>query len=144
MTEDDLGERFIELNANADFMAARLADFLRNCMRAAAASDPSGPVARASEDFRFLLRLLAKSQSASAYELISKAVEDLAVEERGDSLDGAVIYAAQMGMRFLVETSCADNAARGRASRRQTEFLDAIKRIEEAREELRQQYAKRR
>ncbi|HEY4249967.1 MAG TPA: hypothetical protein VGM87_02140 [Roseomonas sp.] len=144
MAEDDFGERFIELNANVEFMSDHLADFLRNCMRAAAATDPSAAVGRATQEFAFLLRLLAKAQSPNLHDLVSRAVKDLTVQERGDVFTEAVIRSAEKGVRFLVESSCIDNAARGRASRREQEFLDAIERIGDARATLNKQYLHRR
>ena len=69
-----------------------------------------------------------------AYELIQKAIGNLVVGEQRDPVDEATVYAAQMGLRYLVEKSCDDNAARGRASRREEEFRSAVGRIDEARD----------
>lgn len=36
MNAEDMAERFLKADANVDYMAAKLAALLRNCMRAAA------------------------------------------------------------------------------------------------------------
>jgi len=138
--EEDFQERFLKANANVDYMAQTLADVLRNCIRASVASNPSSQTYEAAKNFEMLLKLIVRSEGVRIYELLEKAIEDITVEPRPDSVDGAITHAAQMGMRFLVEQSCHDNAARGRAGKRRSEFLDAIKCIEEAREEMRRRY----
>jgi len=64
----------------------------------------------------------------------------------GDSLQGMAslaeregLRAAQKSIQMIVERSCHDNAARGRANRREDEFVSAVRDIEELREHIRQQ-----
>jgi hypothetical protein len=139
--DDDFHERFLKANANPDFMAQQLADLLRNCVRAAAAtSDPTSQTYRASETLKFLIQLMSRAESIQPFELVEKAVGQITVDGDDDPVNEAVIHAAKMGTRFLVEESCDDNAARGRAAKRRDEFLQAIKWVEEAYEERRKQY----
>lgn len=142
--KNDAEERFLKANANADFMANRLAECLRNCMRAVAGGDSSSGVYRAAQDFDILLKLLVHSEGVRLSELFGKAIEEIKpspLQISGEWLaskdyDHAIISAAQSGLQLLVESSCADNAARGRASQRERSFLQSIKDIEEARQEM--------
>lgn len=142
MAEDDenLGDQFLRINANVDYMAGELAEILRNCMRAAASGEPTSQTYRAAQGFQTLLKLIGYSESVRTYELFEKAIASITVENERDGVESATIHAAQMGMRYLVEKSCGDGAARGRASKRQDEFFAAIKEIEEAREDSRRKF----
>jgi hypothetical protein len=148
--DEDWNERFLKANANVDFMATRLADCLRNCMRAVAAGDPTSPRYRAVEDFDMLLKLIVRSEGVPLHELFEKAIDELRPERLSlDQLSSewraeycyerSIMSAAESGLQFLVESSCADNAARGRASRRESDFLSAIRRIEAARQDMAQE-----
>lgn len=136
--DEDFHERFLKGNANSEFMAYRLSDLVRSLVRATAAnSDPASQVYQASETLKFLIELMSHADGIQPYEIVHKAAEDLHVEEGRDPVDEAILHAAKMGARYLIEMSCSDNAARGRASKRRDEFLTAVKWIEEAREERR-------
>jgi hypothetical protein len=138
--EGDLGDRFLRLNANVDYMAEELAEILRSCMRSAASGDPTSQTYRAAQTFQTLLKLIKYSDGVSTYELFEKAIISISVDSERDGVESATIQAAQMGMRYLVEKSCGDGAAGGRASKRQAEFFSAINGIEEAREESRRKF----
>jgi len=58
-------------------------------------------------------------------------------DEEVSDVERATIEAAKSGVKFLVERSCDDNAARGRSSRRLREFLDDVRYLDEARQEAR-------
>ena len=83
----------------------------------------------------FVAELLAKTdEKFSFYDLFRKALEEFRDETDWGTAEHAKVGAARRGMKYLVERSCSDNAARGRASRREREFLSAIKAIDEVRE----------
>jgi hypothetical protein len=131
-------DRFLELNANVDYMAGRLADMIRHCMRSIASSDGGRYQAlEALQDFVVLRKLIDYSVDVSFYEVFEKALADLRVRS-DDVLDEAILDAAKTGLQLLIELSCSDGAARGRASKRRQDFLDALKHIDEAREYRRQ------
>jgi hypothetical protein len=47
------------------------------------------------------------------------------------------------GIQFIVERSCRDNAAKGRASRRESDFLNSLRHIDEDRKEMNRDREKR-
>ncbi|RWL85672.1 MAG: hypothetical protein EOR67_21625 [Mesorhizobium sp.] len=134
--KDDFRESFLRANANLDFISYQFADVVRNLMRAAASSDPSSAVYKAAEKMNFVADLLSRTEEKFGfYHVFEKAITELTdstEQERG--VETAIVAAAKDGMKFLVERSCDDNAARGRTSRRRQEFLSSIRWIEEERE----------
>lgn len=120
----DYGEQFLRANANVDYIAAQFADVLRDMMRAFAADDPAAGVARASSHLSQMFQLINRaSDPISAYSLCLKAVENLHETRPEDyRQEDPWAVAARSGLKMLVEQSCFDNAARGRASRRQEAF----------------------
>ena len=134
--DEDFGEQFLQANANVDCMAHKLADCLRNCMRAVATNDPSSAAFNATQEFDLFLKLLVRSEGVRLGILFDKAIEairpvqpDFTSELSAyDEYAQSIMQAAQDGIRYLVENSCGDNAARGRTSQRKSDFLSAIKR----------------
>lgn len=133
---DDFRESFLRANANLDFISYQFADVIRNLMRATAAGDPSSTIYKAAEKMNFVADLLSRTdEKFGFYHVFEKAVSDLRNDDdRESNVETAIVAAAKDGVKFLVERSCDDNAARGRASRRRQEFLSAIRWIEEERE----------
>lgn len=137
MDRDD--EAFLRANADIDYMSGRLADLIRNCMRSIAAADSGRRTYQALEDFQALLTLIRYSDGVSGHQLFTQAIDELRPEPR-DTLDRAILDAAKCGIQFLIEMSCSDNAAGGRASTRRMKFLDSLKRIEEVRDTYRSRH----
>jgi len=145
--QDDFASQFLKANANHDYMAGVLADCIRHCMRGVAAGDPSSPAYKATQEFEKLLKLMRHADGVYLYKLFADAIDEVRPKQPklgGDwraskYFDHTVMRAAQDGIQFVVESSCGDNAARGRASKRESNFLDAMRRIEEAREEMRKE-----
>ena len=133
MADEGFHERFVAANANVESMASQMAELLRSVMRAAASSDRASQTYRAAETFIFLLELIQNAKDFNTVELLARAIDEISIEPHPKLLDESVVHAAKMGMRFLVELSCRDNAASARASKRETEFLQAIEDIETAR-----------
>jgi len=138
-------EDFLKANANTDYMAARLADCLRDCMRAVAADSPDSRRYYAVQNFSMLIRQLKHWENPNLHELFAKAIDHLRPlhppwDDPRHAVERAYIVAAEHGIKFLTELTSRDTAARGRTSRRQSEFMDAIKWIDEAREERRKHY----
>jgi hypothetical protein len=140
----DFRESFLKANANKDFICTQFAEVLRDLIRAVAVrDDPSGPIVRATEQWSSVASLLERcEEKISTREMFSNAVEVLRLPARedGDGVDRAVIAAARRGISFYMEASCTDNAAKGRTSKRERDFLSAIEQIEGARERRRQRW----
>jgi hypothetical protein len=135
---DDFHEAFLKANANLDFIASQFADVLRNLMRALAAHDPSAATYRAAEQMNFVVQLLSRTdEKFGFFALFGRTVEFMNDKRETPDVEGAIIEAAKSGVRFLVERSCDDNAATARSSRRRDEFLNAVRYIDEAREDAR-------
>jgi len=152
---DDGGDswkvRFLKANANKDYMAGVLADCIRNCMRGvgtAFSGDPASAANRASEDFAKLIELMKYAgDDVRLRQLFVDAISEIRpIRPDGDigndetfarrSFESSKLSAAMSGIQFIVERSCRDNAAKGRASRRESDFLDSLREIDEDREEM--------
>lgn len=120
-------ERYLRLNANLDYMAGRLADCLRHCMRAVAAATGDSALARqrAIADFVLLVQLMERSEGVRMGDIFEAAIKEF---REVDDDNFATVRAARSGLQFLVELSCSDGFARGRASQRERDFLAAIER----------------
>ena len=138
-------DSFVRLNANLEFISGQFADVVRNLMRASVASDPSAAIYRAAEGMNSVAELLSKTEEKFGFHaLFSKAIEHLHDEDEPErGVERAIVHAAQSRVKYLVERSCDDNAARGRTSRREQEFLSAIRWIEQAQEENRRKWDRR-
>ncbi len=137
MAENDyFRESFLQANANLDFISLQFADVVRNLMRATAAGDPTSAIYKAAEKMNFVADLLSRTEEKFGFfHVFEKAIADLRNDDEGEgNIETAIVSAAKDGIKFLVERSCDDNAARGRASRRRQEFLSAIRWIEVERE----------
>lgn len=121
MTDDidpeDFHRRFLEANANPEYMARTLADFVRRMMRAALNRDGSQQY-EAAQDLKHFLDLVPYSKDVRLHGLIEKASERLAVDVEWGSHEFERVNLARDATRYLLEMSCDDNAARGRASKR--------------------------
>jgi hypothetical protein len=135
----DFREAFLKANANLDFIGAQFADVLRDLMRAVSSNDPTDGAYRAAKKMDFVIDLLSRCDDKfSFYHLFLSALEEFEVDSDEMGVESATVDAAQRGVKFLVERSCTDNAAKGRTSRRRADFLSAIKSIDEIREYNRQ------
>jgi len=135
--DDDFRERFLKANANPGHIASRFADVLRNLMRSVAANDPSRALYYAAEDMKFVADLLERcEQPMSWHSLFADAVENIQRMLPEDTDDKRYSRAAQDGVKYLVESSATDNAARGRASRRLSEFIATIEYSRDARRRI--------
>jgi hypothetical protein len=145
---EDFKEAFLKANANKVFICAQFVDVLRDLIRAVAVrDDPSVPVYRAVEQWKFIIDLVQRCEEpVLAKDLFSTAVEALRVsdQDQQDDVEEAVLSAARRGMSFYMEASCTDNAARGRTSRRERDFLSAVESIDSAREHRRRRWEKER
>lgn len=133
---DDFREALLKANANKEFICTQFIDVLRDLIRAVAVrDDPSAPIWRATEQWQFITDLISHCEErVSVYEMFSTAVDALRQADEKDEIDGALLIAARLGMSLYVESSCDDNAARGRKSKRRDRFLTAIRQIEEERD----------
>jgi len=132
---ENFSEAFTKANANFDFIAAQFADVLRHLMRAVSSDDPTSGAYHAAQSMNFVADLLSKTEEKFGfYHLFLKALEEFRDDSEWGSSEHDIVHAANRGIKYIVERSCSDNAARGRASRRQDEFLTAVKMIEEMRE----------
>ena len=157
MTEDDgdsLEVRFLKANANKEYMAGVLADCIRNCMRGVAAGEPSSAAYKASQDFLSLIKLLKYAETGvPLMQLFVDAIDEIRPTRTDDIgnaetfaeryFESSILSSAQSGIQFIIERSCHDGAAKGRASRRESDFLSSLRRIEEARTEMNKNREKR-
>jgi hypothetical protein len=139
--DGEFGDVFLNENANVSYIADRLTECIRNCMRAIASQDAGSASYRAAEDFKLVLSLLVRSKSVGIQDLFNRAVAELT--PRYPEISGAenryqrrILNAAESGLQLLVETTCKDNAARGRTAKREASFLSSIEQIEEARVQM--------
>lgn len=159
MAEDDelnREDRFYKANANNEYMAAVLADCIRNCMLGVASSgEPSSAAYKAAQDFLQLIKLMKHVENVPLTGLFSDAIDEIRPLRTDDIFkepehaasryfDWTISHAAMTGIQFVVESSCHDNAAKGRASKRQSNFLDALRSIEDARKDMNADWEKRR
>lgn len=137
----DYREAFLKANANKEFICAQFIDVLRDLIRAVAVrDDPSAPIQRATQQWGFITELLERCEDkVSIRDMFSTAVKALRVsdQEQHDLVNEAVISAARTGMSFYMEASCTDNAASGRTSKRERDFMSAISWIESAQQHMR-------
>jgi hypothetical protein len=125
--DNDYREAFLKANANPEFIASEIADLIRSLVRAFAADDPSSPTLSAVQKMEFVLDLIRRcDEPLTWYKLFTAAFDEIHEAIPDDPYDRMYIHAAQRGMKYLVERSALDNAARGRASRRLDEFRQAI------------------
>lgn len=113
---------------------------LRSCMRGISSEDSASGTYKALQDWNDVLRLLSYSDGVSGYEVLEKAISEFGWHRENDPIDRAVVDAAKTGLQLLIERSCSDGLAGARASKRLYKFLDALKRIDEAREYSRQRF----
>lgn len=134
-SKPDFNEAFLRANANLDFIGTQFAGVLRNLMRAVSSTDPTDGAYSAAKQMDFVVDLLSRCEEKFGfYHLFLKALEEFRDDTEWGTVEHSTVHAAQRGIKYLVERSCSDNAARGRTSKRRDEFLSAIKTIEEVRE----------
>ena len=133
---------FLKANANPEFIAGQFADVLRNLMRAIAATSDysSGGVYEAARFMRYVDELIQHSpEKIDMHQVFRLAVRDIRGErpddEEEEDIDRRRIQVARSATRFLVESSCRDNASRGRSSKRWGEFERELRWLEEAQAE---------
>lgn len=125
--DDDFSEQFLKANANPEFITHRFADVVRDLMRCVAADEPSRPLYSAAEGMKFVMELLKRCENpVTWYSIFTSAVASIHQMLPEDGDDRLYLRAARDGLKYLVESSATDNAARGRASRRLSEFISMI------------------
>ncbi len=119
---------FLIANANPEFIASKFADMMREMMRAFAAGTGSSGGYRAAQNLKFILDLLAHAEELiRPDDVIYLALDNLRGPHEPDKEPDTAVEAARTGLRFLVERSCYDNAARGRTRQRLESFEAAIR-----------------
>jgi hypothetical protein len=125
--DDDFRDGMLKIRAKPDSIAQELSDVLRSLMRAVAADDPSSGTTAAAKRMEYIDRLLEHcDEPLNWHWLFAEAVRNLQSALPDDPHDKRYVTAAQRGMKYLAESSADDPAARGRASQRLSEFLQAI------------------
>lgn len=140
--EKESGQQICEPNTTMDSMAVMLAEVIRCCMRAAAGRGSTS--AAAAMHLSSFIRLTSAAKPVECHSLVTAVLKELSITERGNDVDQAILEAARMGVRVFVERTCRDGAARGRASIRESGFLDALKQIEPARQRVAAEIRRRR
>jgi hypothetical protein len=124
---EDFREIYLKANARPEYIKSCLADVIRNLMRAVAADDHIRGSFAASEELIQVFELIKRcDEHINFHSLMSAAVDEIKECLPEDRDDRRYIRAAQQGVKYLVESSATDNAARGRASQRLSNFLAMI------------------
>lgn len=125
-------QAFREANANPEFIARHFADVLRDLMRAVAVKDATlgGQTYKAAQAWEEMEQLLALADpKIDMRTIFDLAVDDiragLAVAEN-DERGQLRLDVARAATQFLIEKSCADNAATARASGRWDRLLHSL------------------
>ncbi|MBK0399817.1 hypothetical protein H0I76_11500 [Limibaculum sp. M0105] len=113
-SNDDFGGRVMEPAGEGD-VADALALLVRAFMRAIA-SGQVGHRVRAARAFIDLLRCLNDADDFRLKPVIDEAMDALSVEVPWEHHDAKQLSVARPAVRYIVEMSCTDAAARGRAS----------------------------
>lgn len=120
-------DAFLNANANEEFIASKLADVIRYSMRAVSSDVRTGTGYSAAETMSLVIRLIARSEQPQLWpRLFSLALEELREGVPQTEYEQGFVDAARRGIKYLVEISAMDGAARGRASRRRNEFKSAM------------------
>ncbi|MGV1013731.1 MAG: hypothetical protein ACOYB4_02030 [Methyloceanibacter sp.] len=127
MAEDDFQKRFLEANANVDFIGYQFARLIRYVVRASVSQDPyETNKHNAAQTMKFMFELIAASKDRlHTSELVDAAVSDLKVDDEDDERDGLLRVATE-GVKYMLELSSTDNAARGRQSKQRSNLEGAI------------------
>lgn len=113
------------------------ADVVRDLMRSVAVADPTRPCQRAIENACLLNSLIEHcKEPVSIAEIMSGIVKKLAdIPRPSHESEEALHHIARAALKYLADLSCIDDAARGRASRRERELESALKSYVEAEKE---------
>lgn len=122
-------QAFRKANANPEFIARHFADALRDLMRAVAVQDDTlgGQTYKAAQAWEEVEQLLALADP----KINMRTIFDLAIDDiraglvvaDGDERGQLRLDVARAATQFLIEKSCADNAATARASGRWDRML---------------------
>lgn len=127
------GQRFIEANANNEFIASYVAQVLRDLMRAAVAVDRSRQLFNASRNVDFIIKLVkAAREPLDIHQILESALSEFDPRDERSEHRTALVDAACAGVRFYVERSCHDNAAEGRSEQRAVTFKHAMEEWKDA------------
>lgn len=137
MEPKDIHERFLEANANPEFISGQFEEAVRDLLRAVAAvSDTYGAIDRAERSMSLVMSLIPKCKEPLSWHLIFHATVDALRQEReADELDRAIYDAAKAGMGFIAEATSTGGARNARIAKRERTFLDEVERIHRLQEE---------
>jgi hypothetical protein len=135
----DFRTAFLKANANEEFIGGQFADLLRCLIRALAARQSSAvPIGRAVEHFHEILDLLAHAdRPIDLRGAVTNAIDEMRRANGHVWRDEDEMNTARSAALFLVEASCWDNAARGRASSRWSDLQSDLRDLDEKRQERR-------
>lgn len=133
----DEGESFsqadLKAHANPEFIASVFADVLRNLMRAVSVRDDAliSQTHKAAVDMMVVDQLLAMADPKIDMRTIFRlAVDDiragLVVADDEDDREWAELRLAQVATQYLIEKSCRDRGAKGRAGDRWNRLADRL------------------
>lgn len=132
MNRSEFNDAFVKANANREFIAHEMADVLRDLMRAISSEDDTGY--KAAERMNFVGELLQHcDEKLGWWHIFSDAIEIIRANEPQNSFEADYLHIAKRGIKYFVESSATDNAARGRAAARRRDLEQAIKWQEESR-----------
>jgi hypothetical protein len=124
MPEDEKDNREDRENFYRDYIDQLFSDVLRSLMRALGADDPYNSIYQASNHMERLLKEAERFKvPLDYYGLFRRSIEEIR-KNLADSgkFDRGAVNVAEKGLMYLVEASCGDSAAAGRASQRRDKF----------------------
>jgi len=136
---EDYEKAFLRANAKAPFIGRTLADIVRRLMRASI-NNVGSQRHEAADAIKLFLDLVSASEDIRLYDVIDQAIADLAVEREWDSYEADNLRIAEAATRYLLEMSCKDGFARGRASKRWNDVEAGFRVREEMRAWRRRQW----
>jgi tetratricopeptide (TPR) repeat protein len=126
MNASEFSEAFLKANANREFIADQMADVFRELLRALSSDNGSGYSAAEKMDFAGEL-LKRCDEPLSWWQLFDDAIKIIRASQSVDSYTADYMHIAKRGMKYFVESSATDNAAKGRAATRLRDLQQAIK-----------------
>jgi len=123
------------IQEKSTYLGYDLADVIRSILRASISYEEISNQQFAAEDkVQSFLQKIVKMEKVYLKPLIQAAINDLTVKENSwenRELEDFYISVAKKGMKYLIEKSCGDRAAVGRAAKGYDNFERAIERLDQ-------------
>lgn len=115
--------------ADAEPIVQAFTDMIRSCMRVATGGGEAH-IDKATESWVRAYEAIEKSGEINPFLLINETIKRITPEPTGRADRDALLDAAKMGMRVVVESSCDGPSARARTRKREKDFVRTIDDLE--------------